>query len=257
MAGFYSCLRGENDSSMASGPPDVTANQETAETPEECPGKKKSKFQTFKNFFVKKKRKEAPAPTGESLLKSSQSSDNVNGAEATATQSDADQDSGSKINMGSKAMSHDSVFVSDSQSSEPNDDGLASSQDNIPGKVKSLQLQLKQAIRMGSPPSLICVKKGEDGGTVSEDDGLPCSPPEISTLHTVLTGSSHERAARATAGSGDLPEAGAPEPRGPSAAKTTVAAWMPEKGQRAVSFCRPNPSFHVDCTLRSPSLAAF
>lgn len=44
-----------------------------------------------------------------------------------------------------------------------------------------LQLQLKQAIRLGSPPSLMCVKRAEDAGTMSEDDGLPCSPPE-STL---------------------------------------------------------------------------
>lgn len=50
----------------------------------------------------------------------------------------------------------------------------------------SLQLQLKQAIRLGSPPSLMCVKKTEDGGTMSEDDGLPCSPPEYTTLHTVM-----------------------------------------------------------------------
>lgn len=41
-----------------------------------------------------------------------------------------------------------------------------------------LQMQLKQAIKLGSPPSLMCVKRIEDGGAVSEDDGLPCSPPE-------------------------------------------------------------------------------
>lgn len=41
-----------------------------------------------------------------------------------------------------------------------------------------LQMQLKQAIKMGSPPSIMCVKRTEDGGAVSEDDGLPCSPPE-------------------------------------------------------------------------------
>lgn len=29
----------------------------------------------------------------------------------------------------------------------------------------------------------------EDAGTVSEDDGLPRSPPDISTLHEVLTDS--------------------------------------------------------------------
>ncbi|XP_064185441.1 FK506-binding protein 5 isoform X6 [Anguilla rostrata] len=150
MAGFYSCLRGGSDDSMASGLPNVTANQETAETPEECPAKKKSKFQTFKNFFVKKKRKEAPATPEENLLKSSQSSDNVNGPEAPPAHSEADEDSGSKVNMGSKAMSHDSVFVSDSHSSEAND-GLASSQDSLHGKVKSLQMSLEASSRPVSP----------------------------------------------------------------------------------------------------------
>ncbi|KAG7484275.1 hypothetical protein MATL_G00047650 [Megalops atlanticus] len=91
--------------------------------------------------------------------------------------------------MGNKAVSHDSVFVSDSPSSETND-GLVSSQESIHGKVKTLQLQLKEAIRVGSPPALICPKRGEDTGALSEDDGLPHSPPEMSTLHTVLTGSS-------------------------------------------------------------------
>uniref|UniRef100_A0A672ZYB4 DUF4592 domain-containing protein n=1 Tax=Sphaeramia orbicularis TaxID=375764 RepID=A0A672ZYB4_9TELE len=90
----------------------------------------------------------------------------------------------SKISLGSKALSHDSVFVSDS--SEANE-ALGASQDSIHGKVKSLQLQLKQAIRLGSPPSLMCVKRTEDMGTMSEDDGLPCSPPEYTT-HTALTG---------------------------------------------------------------------
>uniref|UniRef100_A0A8C1LWT8 Uncharacterized protein n=1 Tax=Cyprinus carpio TaxID=7962 RepID=A0A8C1LWT8_CYPCA len=44
--------------------------------------------------------------------------------------------------MGSKAMSHDSVFVSDSPSSETNE-GLGASQDSIHGKVKSLQYNNK------------------------------------------------------------------------------------------------------------------
>uniref|UniRef100_A0A4W5LJ08 Zgc:66433 n=1 Tax=Hucho hucho TaxID=62062 RepID=A0A4W5LJ08_9TELE len=210
---------------MASGPSDVLTKQDPADTTEECTGKKKSKFQTFKNLFSKKKRKEAAAPAGgDSGLKCSQSSDNVNAPEpALLIRSEKDEGSGSKINMGSKALSHDSVFVSESPLSEVTE-GLGLSQDSIHGKVKSLQLQvkqsgsppslLKQAIRLGSPPSLLkqairlgspllkqvirlgsppslCVKKMDDAGTLSEDDGLPCSPPEYSTLHTVLAGVSH------------------------------------------------------------------
>uniref|UniRef100_A0A8B9JET0 Zgc:66433 n=1 Tax=Astyanax mexicanus TaxID=7994 RepID=A0A8B9JET0_ASTMX len=90
------------------------------------------------------------------------------------------------------ALSHDSVFASESPCSETNE-ALRASQDSIHGKVKSLQLQLKQAIRLGSPPAVVSVRKGEDAGAVSEDDGLPCSPPEYSTLHTVLATSSQRR----------------------------------------------------------------
>uniref|UniRef100_A0A8C1RNI2 Zgc:66433 n=2 Tax=Cyprinus carpio TaxID=7962 RepID=A0A8C1RNI2_CYPCA len=175
---------------MASGSPDVTVSTEPSEAAEECSGKKKSKFQTFKNFFVKKKRKESPAPLSESGLKASQSSDDVNTSEPTISHANSDNDRGSKINLGSKAMSHDSVFVSDSPSSETNE-GLGASQDSIHGKVKSLQLQLKQAIRLGSPPSLLCGRKGEDAGALSEDDGLPCSPTDYSSLHTVLATPPH------------------------------------------------------------------
>ncbi|KAI4893764.1 hypothetical protein NFI96_033959, partial [Prochilodus magdalenae] len=189
---------------MASGSADAATAREQSEAAEECPGKKKSKFQTFKNFFAKKKRKEATAPAGDSGLKSSQSSDDVNAPEPTPIHTDNDSDSGSKINLGNKALSHDSVFASDSPSSETNE-ALGASQDSIHGKVKSLQclrawaecdcsvlvmLQLKQAIRLGSPPAALSTRKGEDAGTMSEDDGLPCSPPEYTTLHTVLATSS-------------------------------------------------------------------
>ncbi|XP_029021869.1 capping protein-inhibiting regulator of actin dynamics isoform X2 [Betta splendens] len=170
---------------MASGPADVLANQEPAEVQEDCSGKKKSRFQTFKKFFARKKRKEPSGAGADDGLKGSQSSDNVSKASEnnTLTPSDKDKGSGSKSSLGTKALSHDSVFVSDS--SEANE-ALGASQDSIHGKVKSLQLQLKQAIKMGSPPSLMCMKGREDPGTMSEDDGLPCSPPEYTTLHAAM-----------------------------------------------------------------------
>uniref|UniRef100_A0A8C4WKY4 KIAA1210 n=1 Tax=Gopherus evgoodei TaxID=1825980 RepID=A0A8C4WKY4_9SAUR len=185
MAGFYNCLKSKNDYIMATGPTDVIQPPEARETTEECAGKKKSKFQTFKNFFAKKKRKESPAPRGESNLKPSQSSSDVSipAFDTIALHSPAEP--GSKGSMGNKALSHDSVFIF--ESAPENTAGDMSSQENIPGKVKTLQLQLQQNIRLGSSPLVITGRKLEDTGAVSEDDGLPKSPPEISTLHEVLT----------------------------------------------------------------------
>ncbi|KAM6253375.1 acrosomal protein KIAA1210 homolog isoform 2-T4 [Porphyrio hochstetteri] len=167
------------------GPTEVTQSPETGETVEECTGKKKSKFQTFKNFFAKKKRKEPPPPGGESNLKPSQSSSDVSISVLDTTVLHSPKEAGCKGSMGSKALSHDSVFVFGSAPGSVAGD--MSSQENIPGRVKMLQLQLQQNIRLGSPPLVIAGKKLEDA--VSEDDGLPRSPPEISTLHEVLTDS--------------------------------------------------------------------
>ncbi|XP_051504988.1 titin-like isoform X2 [Myxocyprinus asiaticus] len=185
MARFYNCFGEKTDCDiMASGSPDATSASEPSEAGEECSGKKKSKFQTFKNFFVKKKRKESPPPSGESVLKASQSSYDVNNAEPPITPTIINNELRSKINM-SHAVSHDSVFVSDSPSPE-NNKALEASQDSINGKVKSIQLQLKQAIGLGSPSGLLYGRNGEDDGTLSEDDGLPYIPPEYSSLQTVL-----------------------------------------------------------------------
>ncbi|XP_064933872.1 acrosomal protein KIAA1210 homolog isoform X2 [Columba livia] len=172
---------------MATGPTEVTQSPETGDTVEECTGKKKSRFQTFKNFFAKKKRKEPPPPRGESNLKPSQSSSDVSISVLDTTALHSPKEAGPKGSMGNKALSHDSVFIFESAPGNVAGDPL--SQENKSGRVKTLQLQLQQNIRFGSPPLIITGKKLEDAGAVSEDDGLPRSPPEISTLHDVLTDS--------------------------------------------------------------------
>ncbi|XP_018425539.1 PREDICTED: uncharacterized protein KIAA1210 homolog [Nanorana parkeri] len=184
MSALYSCLKGKNDTIMAAKPAEGTQNVENEEYPGDCAGKKKSKFQAFKKFFVKKKRKESPAPSRESNLKPSQSSSDVSVSGANAFQ--PVHESVAKSNMGSKAVSHDSVFIFEMESSTKED----TSQENTPGKVKALQLQLQQNIRIGSPPQGIVNKKLEDSGALSEDDGLPRSPPEITSLHEILALSS-------------------------------------------------------------------
>ncbi|KAI1234828.1 hypothetical protein IHE44_0003210 [Lamprotornis superbus] len=191
---------------MATRPTEVTPSPETGDKVEVCTGKKKSKFQTFKNFFAKKKRKEPPPPRGESNLKPCQSSSDVSITVLNTTALHSPREAGVKLSeakhylcsisakeslpkgsMGNKALSHDSVFIFESAPGNVTGDVL--SQENIPGRVKTLQLQLQQNVRLGSPPLVISGKKLEDAGAVSEDDGLPRSPPEISTLHEVLTDS--------------------------------------------------------------------
>lgn len=60
-------------------------------------GKKKSKFQTFKKLFARKKRKEPPAAAAgaDSALKGSQSSDNVSKTSESNALTRAEQEKGS------------------------------------------------------------------------------------------------------------------------------------------------------------------
>ncbi|XP_051878228.1 CRACD-like protein isoform X2 [Pristis pectinata] len=168
---------------MATGLPDIRQASEMEEFNEECSGKKKSKFKTFKNFFAKKKRKVTRRPKGENSLKPSQSSTDVSTAEPSEIQPDSE--TGSQGNIGSRAFSHDSIFIPELSISEAVP-VRGTSQENVAGRVKALQLQLEQNIRLASPGVLISSKRSEDAGTMSEDDGLPRSPPEISSLHAVL-----------------------------------------------------------------------
>uniref|UniRef100_A0A3B3ZN20 DUF4592 domain-containing protein n=1 Tax=Periophthalmus magnuspinnatus TaxID=409849 RepID=A0A3B3ZN20_9GOBI len=103
-----------------------------------------------KKFFKRKKRKESGA------LKNSASNEDLN---KPPEQSEA--------GLGNRSQSHDSVFAADWSEAH---EALGASQDSLHGKVKSLQMQLKQ--------SLLCGKRTHDTGAVSEDDGLPCSPPD-------------------------------------------------------------------------------
>ena len=57
--------------------------------------KKKSKFQTFKKLFARKKRKDGSAPEEEPGITASQSSDNVNSAPENDTLVHAENEKGS------------------------------------------------------------------------------------------------------------------------------------------------------------------
>ncbi|XP_064832346.1 mucin-17-like isoform X2 [Oncorhynchus masou masou] len=82
--------------------------------------------------------------------------------------------------LGSRALSHDSIFLADQDLSSPEQPRVLS-QLNVQGRIKELQMKLQQQnMRLGPSPMVLPIKRPEDLGGSSEDDGLPHSPPEIS-----------------------------------------------------------------------------
>uniref|UniRef100_A0A671S0R7 DUF4592 domain-containing protein n=1 Tax=Sinocyclocheilus anshuiensis TaxID=1608454 RepID=A0A671S0R7_9TELE len=142
---------------------------------------KKSRFKQLKTrLFGKLKKKES-----EGLIKQSQSASDITAPEGRREGYDSEDEF--PQGLSSRALSHDSIFITDqTPSTEPT---RVLSQENVHGKIKALQLKLQQQnLHLGPPPMLIPGKRIEDSGTTSEDDGLPCSPPEMSFHERVMHG---------------------------------------------------------------------
>uniref|UniRef100_G3QHM3 CRACD like n=1 Tax=Gorilla gorilla gorilla TaxID=9595 RepID=G3QHM3_GORGO len=157
---------------------------------EDSTGKKKSKFKTFKKFFGKKKRKESPSSTGSSTWKQSQTRNEVIAIESGPVGYDSEDElEESRGTLGSRALSHDSIFIPES-GQDATRPVRVFSQENVCDRIKALQLKIQCNVKMGAPPPPggLPAKRGEDAGMSSEDDGLPRSPPEMSLLHDVGPG---------------------------------------------------------------------
>ncbi|KAE8625604.1 hypothetical protein XENTR_v10006333 [Xenopus tropicalis] len=153
---------------------------------DDFPVKKKSKFKSFKKFFGKKKRKETLSSTGKGSLKQSQSTTDVTYPEFAHADCDSEDEIGSSAGiLGSRAVSHDSIFIPElaQETAKP---VRVFSQENVSDRIKALQLKLQANLKPGLSPFGILSKRTDDAGTSSEDDGLPRSPPEMSLyMHEV------------------------------------------------------------------------
>ncbi|XP_054442221.1 CRACD-like protein [Pteronotus mesoamericanus] len=157
---------------------------------EDSTGKKKSKFKTFKKFFGKKKRKESPSSTGSSTWKQSQAKSEVIAIESVPVGYDSEDElEESRGTLGSRALSHDSIFIPELGQDPPRPVRVFS-QENVCDRIKALQLKIQCNVKMGlpPPPGSLPAKRGDDAGMSSEDDGLPRSPPEMSFLHDIGPG---------------------------------------------------------------------
>lgn len=192
MAAFYQCIRPEpSDLDMISTRVmDIKLREAAEGLGEDGTGKKKSKFKTFKKFFGKKKRKESPSSTGSSTWKQSQVKNEVIAVESGPAGCDSEDElEESRGALGSRALSHDSIFIPES-GQDPTRPVRVFSQENVCDRIKALQLKIQCNVKMGPPPppGSLPAKRGEDAGMSSEDDGLPRSPPEMSLLHDLGPG---------------------------------------------------------------------
>ncbi|KAM6261756.1 capping protein-inhibiting regulator of actin dynamics [Porphyrio hochstetteri] len=95
--------------------------------------------------------------------------------------------------MGSRAFSHDSIFIPDGRA-ESEQAIQAMSQENVLGKVKTLQQQLAKNIKFGQPPQMtVSVRTMGEANTSMEEDVLLSSPMEIETRQdAVIPGSGNK-----------------------------------------------------------------
>ncbi|XP_027741342.1 uncharacterized protein KIAA1211 homolog [Empidonax traillii] len=142
--------------------------------------KKAGKFQPFKKLFSKRKKREPALDCEEPKLKPSHSFGNI----CNGTSSDEEPSSGlrsSHYSMGSRAFSHDSIFIPDGRT-ESEQAIQAMSQENVLGKVKTLQQQLAKNIKFGQPPQMtVSARTMGEANTSMEEDVLLSSPMETET----------------------------------------------------------------------------
>ncbi|XP_013363154.1 PREDICTED: uncharacterized protein KIAA1210 homolog isoform X2 [Chinchilla lanigera] len=92
---------------------EISSNLDTLEASDE--GKKKSKLKSLKSLFVKKKRKETEDPEEHRMLRPSFSSSSLTISSLELIQEGESTVARSKSSMGNKALSHESIFMSDTE----------------------------------------------------------------------------------------------------------------------------------------------
>lgn len=154
---------------------------DTEESTEDIPGRKKSKLKSLRSRLFGRSKK--AGEEGNSKL--SQSASDITAGKTLGSDEDLVCSQGV---MGSRALSHDSIFLAD-QALTDVEPARVLSQENVHSKIKALQEKLQQQkLHLGFPPPLLPMRRPEDPGSRSEDDSLPHSPSEVSAGHVATQG---------------------------------------------------------------------
>ncbi|XP_072920719.1 capping protein inhibiting regulator of actin dynamics isoform X3 [Hemitrygon akajei] len=143
--------------------------------------KKQGKFQTFRKLFGKR-RKVPPTFAERVNLKSCHSSGDVRNGIGSVTEESEDELR--SFSTGTRALSHDSIFIPGGSSSSRTT-AQVTSQQGIPGKVRTLQHQLERNIKFSQPLQRVTVKKMDSTRANSEVDGSSRSALEECTQQEI------------------------------------------------------------------------
>ncbi|XP_054643930.1 CRACD-like protein isoform X2 [Dunckerocampus dactyliophorus] len=150
---------------------------DTEDGTEDISGPGKSKIGLRSRLFGKSKR------TGEEFdPKHSQSASDIYAAKALGSDEDLVCPQGT---MGSRALSHDSIFGAD-QVLTDEEPMRVLSQENVHSKIKALQMKLQQQkMHLGPPPLILPVRQQDSVGGHMEDSISSLKLPEISAAGDV------------------------------------------------------------------------
>ncbi|KAK9518950.1 hypothetical protein VZT92_021715 [Zoarces viviparus] len=133
------------------------------------------KFQPFRRLFGRKKKREAKGGLDGAELKASFSTGEVwNGV--VSDDEESNQHLRESNPIGSRALSHDSIFIPEEPAAEPGP-GHAMSQENVSDKVRNLQRQIAQGIKFGQRPPSLRKSEGDEGS--SDEEEVPQSPLKV------------------------------------------------------------------------------
>ncbi|KAM4731121.1 LOW QUALITY PROTEIN: uncharacterized protein cracdla [Anableps anableps] len=131
------------------------------ESTEDIAKRKNSKIKSMKTRFFRRGKKTST----EADAKLSQSASDITAGKGLGS----DEDLASQGTMGSRAFSHDSIFLDDQVLSDP-DPVRVSSQENVHSKIKSLQMKLQlQKMHFGPPPMVLPIRNLEETAHQSEE----------------------------------------------------------------------------------------
>ncbi|KAM7388575.1 hypothetical protein PAMP_024742 [Pampus punctatissimus] len=141
-----------------------------------CNGRRRQgKFQPFRRLFGKKKKREGKGGFDGAELKASFSIGEVcNGV--VSDDEEPNQNLRELNPIGSRALSHDSIFIPEEPATEQGLDHTMS-QENVSDKVRNLQRQIAQSIKFGQKPPSLRRSEGDEGSSDEED--VPRSPLKV------------------------------------------------------------------------------